>query len=162
MAKAPACRKPSTPVTVNTIVGTAEARNVSHSPRQPNATSPASAPPAAATCTPDSANEAPTATIVWVITHPASPTRSRPQPGSPSGTRPVSTAKNPASSTVPRTASSATAYPWARCARSTWARCWFPWSSLASGGISATPATQDSIPVTAAATPQRTHARSVT
>ena len=37
----PACRRPSTPVTVNMMVGMAEARNVSHSPRQPSATGPA-------------------------------------------------------------------------------------------------------------------------
>ena len=63
------------------------------------------------------------ATIAWVITHPARDTRSRPQPGLPSGTRRVSTTKNAASSTAPSTASSAAAYSWPVCARTTWARC---------------------------------------
>jgi len=76
----PACRSPSTPVTVNKMVGTAEARNVSQSPRQPSATSPVLAFPAAA-CTPANPNDAPMATMVWVITHPARDTRSKPQPG---------------------------------------------------------------------------------
>src|SRR3954451_21216965 len=66
------------------IVGTADARKISHSPRHPKATTPASAFPAAA-CTSARANDAPTATIVCVMTHPARATRSNPQPGSPSG-----------------------------------------------------------------------------
>ena len=35
----------------------------------------------AAACTPASPNDAPMATMVWVITHPARDTRSKPQPG---------------------------------------------------------------------------------
>jgi hypothetical protein len=61
--------------------------------------------------------------------------------------------EEPASSTAPRIASSAAAYTWLVCVLSTWARCWPPFSSLASIGISATPMTQASIPVTAAAVP---------
>ena len=72
----------------------------------------------------------------------------------------MSTAKNAASSTAPRTASSAAAYSWPACARSTWTRCCSPLPSLASSGISENPASQASMPVTAAATPQPAQARS--
>ena len=59
----PACRSPSTAVTVNKMVGTAEAQNVSQSARQPSATSPAPAFPAVA-CRPASPDDAPMATMV--------------------------------------------------------------------------------------------------
>ena len=87
--------------------------------------------------------------MVWVITHPARDTRSRPQPGS-LGDQAGKRGEDAASSTAPGTAQQRRRVRLACLRPQHLDRVLLSVSGLASSGISANPASQASMPVTAA------------